>query len=241
MWAQPLHDGGEGDDRARRQQTASQLRLLHGFEALLGFRRPRPEASHLCNRAAVILRDDSSTSRSLTLQHTFNKLSTHSRRSPPSRPKNRPPPTAKPPAPEPPVGASAPRPCGPPAHPRDFLHAVRRAVVQTSPHFRRLCKRQIGHAGKNSESCKRPRQSPPGARTSWRCPAGTRASKHRGRASSRIRSDRHRSRQDGGKAEAAVTGGVALRLPHTWPRAWTPRHSVQLPARGDFSVVSLTQ
>ena len=55
------------------------------------------------------------------------------------------------------------------------------------------------------------------------------------------RSDRHRSRQDGGKAEAAVTGGVALRLPHTWPRAWTPRHSVQLPARGDFSVVSLTQ
>ena len=36
-----VHDGGKGDDRACRQQTASQFRLLHGSEALLILKRPR--------------------------------------------------------------------------------------------------------------------------------------------------------------------------------------------------------
>ena len=36
-----VHDGGKGDDRACRQQTASQFRLLHGSEALLILKRRR--------------------------------------------------------------------------------------------------------------------------------------------------------------------------------------------------------
>ena len=98
-----------------------------------GFRRPRPEASLLQTIQVSLQHDDSETDHSLALQHNVNKLSNHSGRSPPSRPK---PPTQEPRRGVRPLSL---RPsCTSSRHPP--CHPVCRR--RTTPQLRRLCKPQ---------------------------------------------------------------------------------------------------